>query len=216
MKSIALAAALAVMIPGAAVAADLPSGKGFFDAPVRAESFTGIYFSAVGGPDFANTKISGGNASFRGIGSDGLFGEAQIGYDKQIGNFVIGAFGGLNISNTDTVLEFGGTEVAKLHKDWSWLVGVRFGYVIHNTMIYAAGGYTQTDASLDFLGTEVGNDTIHGGFGEVGMETRLGHSNVYGKVAARYTKYVTESYDGIDINPSDVQALVGLTVRFGQ
>ena len=216
MKTIVLAGGFAALLAGSALASDLKMPPmDAYDAPVRDTTLTGLYFGVPGGAEFANTKAELGPLSFRGFGSNGWFGELQTGYDRQIGNFVIGVYGAVDFSNTDTVLEFSGTEVAKLDKNWSWLTGVRFGYKFSNTLAYVGGGYTQADVSLDYLGTEVGSDTLHGGFAEIGTETRLGNTNIYGKVAGRYIRYASETYDGIEVRPDDLQIIAGFTAKIG-
>ena len=92
MKKYLLAsvAALGLVAAGAASAADLPSRKGPIAAPVYmppAFTWTGFYVGANAGYGWGNVNTNGfGQVS----DLDGFVGGGQIGYNYQMGQFVVG------------------------------------------------------------------------------------------------------------------------------
>lgn len=67
-------------------------------------------------------------------GSDsGITGGIQVGFDKQLGRIVLGAFGDVNWSAIDG-------------KDFDWTIGARAGFLVDpRFMIYGLAGYTQAE-----------------------------------------------------------------------
>src|SRR6478609_10839090 len=103
MKKYLLAsvAALGIVAAGAASAADLPSRKGPIAAPVYVPVFTwtGFYVGANAGYGWGNTSTN----NLGQVGDlDGFIGGGQVGYNYQIGQFVLGAeadFQGADLSS---------------------------------------------------------------------------------------------------------------------
>lgn len=88
-----------------------------------------------------------------GINSAGFIGGGQLGYDQQLGRFVIGVFGSYNLSSMETTLDvLPGTPVAlhgSLEKDDEWSVGARVGILVNpRTLAYILAAYTETTYNL--------------------------------------------------------------------
>jgi len=111
--------------------------------------------------------------NFDGIGGEGLFGTAQIGYDWQFKpRAVFGFFGDVDVSSISTDLDFSATGgefirsrdmlatngiengsydsefsgSGELELDWMWTIGARLGFLpTPDTLVYILAGYTQAE-----------------------------------------------------------------------
>lgn len=223
-----LAVALgATILSAPAMAADAYSKGGMKDSPTasaseNAATWTGPWIGAVGGLQFNNDVLNYGyskthkdevvaseDIEIDGLGSQGLFGELQLGYDRQFDNLVIGLFGGLNMGDSEFTAKYdgsgyGGSSSGEITygQEWGGVLGPRIGFASGNSLFYVAGGWAfgeleKAHASASGGGASVSGaifpnqDTdLNGWFGEVGMERRF--ENVHGlslKVSGRYTDY---------------------------
>jgi opacity protein-like surface antigen len=245
MKNSVLAAlALALLSSSAALAAD-PFDRGSKGSTKEAvvssadRSWSGLWLGAFGGYTITNTELGldhvrqgdGGTDRFNlggldGLGGEGFFGEAQVGFDKQVGErFVIGVLGGVGISNSETTISGpGGVGVASIQEDISYLVGGRLGYLVNrDNMVYVAGGYRWVDVDITG-GHETIEETFEGLFGEVGLESHIG-GNAYLRVAGRYTAFDDRTFSSregdescwneLNVEPGKLEAMVGLTFKLG-
>jgi outer membrane immunogenic protein len=178
-------------------------------------NWSGLWVGAMGGYQFSNSSVTDDAKEidndgvtvewhevekFDGLGADGLFGELQAGFDKQIGsNTVVGVFGGFNINDA----EFSYTESSgvpldvdssiSFDQEWGGVLGARVGLLKNpDTLFYAAGGWAfgkLGDIKVDGeAATEIKDTDLSGWFAELGMETRL-TSNLYLTFSGRYTDY---------------------------
>jgi opacity protein-like surface antigen len=152
--------------------------------------------------------------------------------------------GGLNISSaehkeTDSQFVLGNPAASgtvttmSFQQEWGGVLGPRLGLVVTpNTMAYVAGGWAfgkmgrikgVDDAGKVVDAFDHQETNLSGFFGEVGMETRL-WSNVYGKVAGRYTSYGSIDLENVsDANSAQkttlqrdsLDVMAGVTVKFG-
>lgn len=188
MKTFAsLAAAAALLCGTAALAADLPVRTSIAPAPLPpAFSWTGFYVGGNGGyawgenrtrydyaltnaADFADFNALALVPQSLGRNGNGFIGGGQIGYNYQIGQFVLGAEADLQYLDmrqqsawARTLSDAGATATittsARSSVDWLGTVRARAGFAIDRTLIYATGGlaYGRTkDASTI---TSVGSD----------------------------------------------------------
>ncbi|WP_439497706.1 outer membrane protein [Bosea sp. (in: a-proteobacteria)] len=138
-------AAIGLVAAGAAAAADLPSRKGPVAAPVYYPpvfTWTGFYVGVNAGYGFGqidstNLGIIGGYDD-----PDGFIGGGQIGYNYQIGQWVVGLeadFQGadLKASATDPVL---GVRASN-EMQWFGTVRGRVGYAFDRFLPYVTGGF---------------------------------------------------------------------------
>ena len=179
---VAGAAALAVLGAGAASAADLPSRKGVVAAPVYvppAFTWTGFYAGVNAGYAFraednaATTGTPGFQALVPGgaapgglkVGGDGFIGGAQIGYNYQINQFVVGLETDIQyIDNKGrssfTGLPVAGTQLntsASSEVNYLGTLRARLGYTpVDRLLIFATGGlaYGQVKSNASVLGVQ--------------------------------------------------------------
>jgi outer membrane immunogenic protein len=209
-------------------------------------NWTGLWVGAVGGMNFFNTETDftehdhddgklEKHLNVDGLGAEGFFGEAQIGYDHQVSNqLVLGIFGGLNLSDaefsaTNTNI-FNENKEFSVSTDYEWgsVLGARLGLLkSQDTMFYLAGGWAHAELGDTIINGETfaSGPNLNGWFGELGMETRV-TGNVYLTVSGRYTDYGSETLwdnnpgdgedlEAIEIDTDSLAAMVGLKVKLG-
>ncbi|WP_112662928.1 outer membrane protein [Microvirga flavescens] len=178
MKKILLAGVALVGLVGAAAAADLPARK-VAPAPivpvVPAFTWTGFYVGVNAGYGW-NTNND--NVFVPGIGfvssnNDGGFvGGGQIGYNYQIGQFVIGAetdiqYADIGGNNNNAVFVGNGAVLGfnnNSSDNYFGTVRVRAGYAFDRALIYATGGFAYGDvAGNSFSSSSNGGWTVGGG-----------------------------------------------------
>lgn len=98
-----------------------------------------------------------------GVNSPGFVGGGQVGFDKQMGRFVIGAFGTYDFANMKTTFTALGDQSTIAEKDYEWSAGLRGGVLVNpNTLVYILAAYTETEYKIDddfdhkFQGVTVG------------------------------------------------------------
>ncbi len=228
---------VSLMIASPAMASDI-FGKGGStkDAPAgyeaRTANWTGPWIGLVGGIQFNNDVLNynyadtccdtSGSAEIDGLGSQGLFGELQAGYDRQFGRIVVGVFGGLSMDNGEFSANISeahgnssGSAKVSYEQEWAGVLGPRLGFASGNSLFYAAGGWAFGElGKVKFSEQENGQGTsgdafpkqetdLNGYFIELGMERKFeGMPGLSLKVAGRYTDYgaidllrYTEAYD---------------------
>lgn len=142
-------AAAALLTAGSAFAADLPSRKYAPVAPavvVPVFTWTGFYVGVNAGYGW-NTNNDNSSwyapTTFYGYGGDsgsdgGFVGGGQIGYNYQIGQFVIGAEADLQYADLGGKNNFG---YGNQGMDWFGTVRARAGFAFDRALIYATGGF---------------------------------------------------------------------------
>ncbi|WP_243368918.1 outer membrane protein [Microvirga solisilvae] len=152
MKKILLASVALLSLSAAASAADLPSRRA--PAPVVAVpvfTWTGFYAGVNAGIGFNNggdNDIVFGGATITGDSDDdaGFVGGAQIGYNYQIGSFVVGVEGDLQWADFgSTTYVFPAGTVTVDSDDWFGTVRARAGVAFDRALIYATGGFAFAD-----------------------------------------------------------------------
>lgn len=195
MMRATLLASATLMIAGTAFAADLPARKVAPTAPVApAFSWTGFYVGVNAGVNWSSrnveTILNGGDTAAAyypdivqaispspyGNSRTGFIGGAQIGYNYQINQFVIGAeadFMGMGVSkrsgtsaSATSLIDLGndyalnsdvaGTTSTKITQNWLGTVRARAGFAADRFLVYATGGLaygnvrSQTTSSLTY------------------------------------------------------------------
>jgi outer membrane immunogenic protein len=239
--AIKIAAIATLFSVSAASASDLLDGLNE-PAPEQAQvNWTGLWVGAVGGYNFFNSELDyfagdedqvHGNVD--GLGAEGFFGEAQLGYDHQINNqFVVGIFGGVNLSDAEFNASIRyGDETDSIATDYEWgsVLGARLGLLKSpDTMFYVGGGWAHAQIG-DTVVSEHDEDPVNiagpevdGWFGEVGMETRISN-NIFMTVAGRYTDYGAQTLwqsdpedcpERIEIDTDSLAVMVGIKAKLG-
>lgn len=235
MKRILIALAASSALIGAAQAGDLNHRGGLKD-PVERQGrlpepevqqeydakWTRFWGAVVGGYGMTNTEVSAeGKGPFNplvdGLGAEGIFGEVQVGYDKDLGPIVIGIYGGAGYSDAT----FGAIGLDILEQKESYFVGLRGGIPLTSkTLGYVAGGWRWTtfEVADDLKCKGDCSDTLDGAFAEAGIDGRL--TKMMGwKVFGRYTFY--DEYEGhgslkgLTADVGELQVGAGLTISLG-
>ena len=167
MKKYLLAsvAALGLVAAGAASAADLPSRKGPVVAPAYIPpvfTWTGFYVGANAGYAWGN--VNAGDAFFSGrtvsIGDiDGFIGGGQIGYNYQIGQFVVGLEADLQGADLSATSGFGD----RVRTDYFGTVRARLGFAVDRWMPYITGGWAYGNVKTSIAGIGSSDKSHTGG-----------------------------------------------------
>lgn len=166
-------------------------------------SWNGFYLGAHTGYGWGTGKIDGlGSDSFDGWRLGGF-----TGYNWQLSDsFVAGVEGDLNFDWADKDYGSG----IKLKSGFNGSVRARAGYALDRTLIYAAGGWTATNAKLK---TPVGNDsdTLNGWTIGAGVDHAF-TNNIFGRIEYRYNDFGRGELFGtnVDFKQNVVQVGVGL------
>lgn len=164
MKKYLLAsvAALGLVAAGAASAADLPSRKGPVAAPVYmppAFTWTGFYVGANAGYAWGNVNTNGFTLTNTGD-LDGFVGGAQVGYNYQMGQFVVGLEADIQGADLSTGNTLGGLRVKT---DYFGTVRARVGVAFDRFMPYVTGGWAYGNVKTSIPALAFSSDASHTG-----------------------------------------------------
>jgi outer membrane immunogenic protein len=162
-----------IALVGTAAAADLPRRPAYKAAPMMSPvpvyNWTGFYVGGNVGGAWGNIEATDVNTGATvSPNNSGFAGGGQIGYDYQMGPWVIGIrniFDGTSISGGATISDplFSGTINGHLH--WFDSLTARAGYLVQpNVLLYAQGGAAWTSWDVNAIngaGAQVGE--ISGG-----------------------------------------------------
>jgi outer membrane immunogenic protein len=201
-----------------------------YGAPVVQQglpSWSGFYLGAgVGAGAVVHDVTIGvaglGNVSNDGIGGQGIFGTALVGYDHQFGTFVLGVFADYDFSGISSDFSAFGLSSASLDHKRSWAVGARFGFLSSpSTLWYGTAGYTQADFDASSTVGSFDLGTFSGYFLGAGVEGKLGGGwSLRGEY--RFSQFGSETVFSapgllnIDFEPSMHTARLALTYKFGR
>ena len=166
MKKYLLAsvAALGLVAAGAASAADLPSRKGPVVAPVYVPAFTwtGFYVGANAGYGWGNVNANG----FANVGDlDGFVGGGQVGYNYQMGQFVVGLEADLQAADLSSGNNLG---LVGVKTDYFGTVRARVGVAFDRFMPYITGGWAYGNVKTSIPALAFSSDRSHTGGYAVG------------------------------------------------
>ena len=201
-----------------------------YGAPVVQQappSWSGFYLGAgigagavVHDVDFGVAGV--GNVASDGIGGQGIFGTALIGYDHQFGTFVLGLFADYDFSGLSSDFSALGLFNASLDHKNSWSVGARFGLLSSpSTLWYGTAGFTQAEFDVSSSVGSFDLGTFSGYFLGAGVESRLGWGwSLRGEY--RLSQFGSETVlnvpgvFSIDFEPSMHTARLALTYKFAR
>lgn len=164
MKKLLLASVGVVAMATAATAADLPARM-----PVKAPAYVAPLYNWTG--FYLGAHLGWAWADFDGLKDNGFIGGGQLGYNYQMGQFVIGVEGDISWSDIgESATGFVGLVpvTVSVKNDWLGSVAARLGVAVGaggNILLYAKGGVAWTDWSVSAtaLGTTVSiGDTATG------------------------------------------------------
>jgi outer membrane immunogenic protein len=205
MKRLILGVAAALMLGAGQAAADgLPNRGGVRGPdgpePVGTWNWTGFYVGAGIGGGTTEIDVNGVNAD-----GDGFLGTVIIGYDRQFApGWVAGVFADFDFSDIS---------VADVDQTFSWAIGARLGGLITpKTLLYATGGYTQTELEGGLEGT------ADGFFVGAGLEHML-RDNWSLRLEYRYSEFEADvEVGGVAAGDAEVTSHTGrlvLSYKFG-
>lgn len=185
MKRLILGVAAALMLGAGQAAADGLPSKGVIRGPDGPEvapwTWTGFYLGAGIGGGVTEIDVNGANGD-----GEGILGTVVLGYDRQFGGrWVAGVFADFDFS--DISVNVGGVDV---DQTYSWSIGARLGALVTpKTLLYATGGYTQTELEGGLEGT------ADGYFVGAGLEHML-RDNWTLKFEYRYSEFEADVEQG--------------------
>ncbi|RAZ90527.1 porin family protein [Mesorhizobium hawassense] len=188
-KSVLLGAVSALALMSAAHAADVvqeQAAPGF--------NWSGLYvgFGVGAGANVHEIGTDFAPISLNGIGGEGIFGQATVGYDYMVSQrFLLGGLLDAHVGTIKTSLDAFGLN-ADVKETYGFDVGVRAGYLVTpSTLGYVLGGYAWQKYKLD-TNAGFGMDWDQGGyFVGAGVETAI-NSNWTLKGEYRYTRFSTK------------------------
>lgn len=167
MRKILLSTVALVAMAGVASAADLPSTKAapVYIPPAPVFTWTGFYMGVEGGGDFRNYHD---NWTGRGLNKDGGLVGGVLGYNWQMGNFVVGLEGDaaalLSGNQAWTYDRFGnGVQVYNntLNGDYAAAIRGRVGITAFDrALLYVAGGVAFGDVKYNYYSPAIGGPGI--------------------------------------------------------
>jgi outer membrane immunogenic protein len=207
IASLAAAAAFVAFAP-AAFAADMPIAPPPVQAVVPEEAsfdWSGFYVGAYGGYGWGEVDDSASGAA----DIEGAIAGGTVGYNYQMGQFVIGleADGGWSgIDNEDDNALFDSSI------DWLSTVRGRVGFAIDNFLIYGTGGAAIGEVTFDQGGVE-DSDTRIGWTAGGGIEAAL-TDNISVKGEYLYVDLGEEEILGADVDVNAHTVKGGINYRF--
>jgi outer membrane immunogenic protein len=205
MKRLILGVAAALMLGAGQAAADGLPSRGAVrgpDGPMPDTwNWTGFYVGVGIGGGVTEIDVDGANAD-----GEGILGTVIVGYDRQFGpGWVAGVFADFDFSDIS---------VDDVDQIYSFSVGGRLGGLITpKTLLYATGGYTQTEVEGGLEGTAAGY------FVGAGLEHML-RDNWSLRFEYRYSDMEADVEDGgvdtgLDAELTSHTGRVVLTYKFG-
>lgn len=209
MKKLLYTVAAIAALSGIANAADavdqIPAAPVADVAPVF--TWTGPYFGVQGGGAWLDGDFSAGGLSASEDFDGGIFG-AFVGYNWQFSNgFVAGIEGDVDYNWNEETL--GGVDIGT---DWSGSVRARVGYAFDRALIYAAGGWTVTNAYVDGGGVDE-DETFNGWTIGAGLDYAV-TDNIFGRLEYRYNDFGDKDIAGVNVDLDQHVVKVGLGVKF--
>ncbi|MFA5969622.1 MAG: outer membrane beta-barrel protein [Sphingomonas sp.] len=188
MRTLTLAALAAAAVATPAFAQDTPAGP-----PAEKPAFDGFRAGALLGYDALQPGSSTDSAISDRNGADGLLYGGDIGYDKTIGNAVIGAEAEIAGSTAKATNDpFNGLGFGRVKAGRDIYVGARVGTLLNpTTLLYVKGGYTNSrlDLTASDGTTETGQHFNLDGYRVgAGVEKSL-TPRTYAKIEYRYSNY---------------------------
>jgi outer membrane immunogenic protein len=205
-----LAASVAMAASSSAFAAD--AVETIPEAPIAVEmpapfSWSGPYIGVHGGYGWGDGSSDFGSGSFDG----GRFG-GFAGYNWQVSNgFVAGIEGDLNYDWNDD--DIGGSDFSG-ETGFNGGIRARAGFAFDRALIYAAGGWTATNISVEDNVTGLDDDdTLNGWTIGAGIDYAF-TDTMFGRAEYRYNDYGSGDVFGQSVDFDQHVFQVGLGVKF--
>ena len=208
MKKILLASVALFGFAGAASAADLPV-RAAPPAPIIAAApiftWTGFYVGVNAGYGWSNDDFDAVDLADE-DDDGGFVGGAQVGYNYQIGSFVVGLEGDIQYADfgRDGAFDLdrdGVSDGVFDSSDWFGTVRARAGVAFDRALIYATGGFAFADGANGW--------TVGGG-----LEYAF-TNNLSAKIEGLYVNFEEDDIAGYEFENDFGVIRAGLNFRFG-
>jgi outer membrane immunogenic protein len=156
-KKILAMSVAAITTTGSAAAADLRSGPSPYYTPASVYNWNGFYAGLNIGYEWGKVTNSGFNPS-------GVAGGGQLGYNWQIGQFVLGGETDIQASAADDTFA-----AYKFSNPWFGTLRGRTGFAINNMLLYATAGLAYGGLKAEF-GSLDESKTLVGWTAGLGLE----------------------------------------------
>lgn len=232
-KTLLSAATILALAPTAAMAADLPMKAA---APVeQIYNWTGFYIGATAGGSLgASDHVSQTNSTLsfaNGYNIKGGIGGGTLGYNWQMGSFVLGfegdgSWGSEYGSNTDNGIAGNPAFLSFTKETWVATARARVGYAVNNLLFYGTGGFAATGAEAGIkdantLALLASTTSTHTGWvAGVGLEWGFA-PNWSAKFEVLHMEYNSTAFNTIQgegprsVPLNDSIGRVGINYRFG-
>ncbi|MCO5730940.1 outer membrane protein [Rhizobium sp. SSA_523] len=212
-KILLLATGVALISSSAAFAADavyeVPEAPVAQEVVVPTFSWTGGYVGIHGGYGWADGDFSTAATGTLSDDFDGGRLGGFVGYNWQLsGGFLVGIEGDVNYDWNDNDY-FGGYNV---DTGFSGSVRGRVGYAMDRALLFAAGGWTATNASIEGPGID-SSETMHGWTVGGGVDWAF-TDKVFGRVEYRYNDYGDKNIGPVNAEFDQHVVNVGVAVKF--
>jgi outer membrane immunogenic protein len=174
-------------------------GAASFEAPTY--NWTGFYIGGAGGAGASVHQINApllGDIEFNGLGGEGVFGELNVGYDHDFGNWVAGLMVDGRYSGMTSKLDIPGGSI-NLDTDYGFDLLGRVGMKVNeSTLAYALGGYSWQHFDLN-ASAPIGDILDWGSSGFSvggGLETAVS-SNVTVGLEYRYSQFAKKDLSSL-------------------
>src|SRR5579863_7705615 len=154
LRKTLIASAVLAAFGGTALAADLPTTKGppvYAPPPPPIFTWTGLYIGGQVGYEFGRAWPTFAGAAAAHFSPNGIVGGGHLGYNYQVGQFVLGVEGDVNGASYR-----GGNGIGFARDPIDGSVRGRLGYAWDRALIYATGGV----AFADFNDTNIFGDNV--------------------------------------------------------
>ncbi len=193
------------------------SGGAGFDAP--SYSWNGLTIGAAVGAGglVHDLKVPGLGLGFNGIGAEGIFAEASIGYDMEFsGNWVAGVMANARYSTISSELSAPGGN-ASIDADYGFDVLARLGYKVGaGTLVYGLAGYSHQHFEVNVSGLGNLYDWNANGFSVGGgIETAVTDRTTL-NLEYRYSDFGSEDFGSaglFKVDPSSHTVRAGLKFK---
>ena len=163
----------------------------------------GAYAGIGGGYGWTGARGTLSGLGSEDFGFNGAIATLFAGYNKQLGNVVVGLEADADYSwGKDSVPSGLGIDL-DVGSDWSGSLRGRVGYNVGNAMVYVTGGGALANAYFRALGSSL-TDTLYGYTVGAGIDYAF-TDNVFGRLEYRYTAYPDQdaladvaSFAGVD------------------
>jgi outer membrane immunogenic protein len=176
MKRVLVAGIFTLASVGVALAADLPQPAPpppqapavYIPTPAPVYNWGGIYIGVNGGYGFGSSAWTGGGLSTGSFNTSGFLVGGTLGFNYQVGAFVLGAETDIDYTGINGSTNLSGT-IFKTSNDWLGTTRARIGVAADRVLFYGTGGVAYGNVQANVNGVTSSSTQI-GWTGGAGVE----------------------------------------------